>query len=297
MSIVICKLPAAGLGNQLFPLMKAAVFARLNGLPLYVTGYNRPKIGPYLRREKVKRKYGGFFTFQQGYFSGQIMRLSLLRYNGFEKVNEPPLYPMPPDQKTGKMFVFSSIPHWSDYFAGLKDYRDLVLSLFGELVHARIKDKVETLDAPCIGVHIRMGDFRRLTEGEDFRSAGAVRTPEHYFIEVISAIRKINRKDLPVSVFTDGYRHEFRDLFSLGGVTLVEGNPDLVDMLLLSRSRIIVTSAGSTFSYWAGFLSDAPLIMHPDHLHAPVRPVSAGSLSYEGPFDPGATGSLLLSEI
>jgi len=40
MSIVVCELPKAGLGNQLFPLVKAAVFAELNGLPLIVTGKN-----------------------------------------------------------------------------------------------------------------------------------------------------------------------------------------------------------------------------------------------------------------
>ncbi len=41
---VICKLPKAGLGNQLFPLLKGYVFARLNHLPILVVGFNYLKI-------------------------------------------------------------------------------------------------------------------------------------------------------------------------------------------------------------------------------------------------------------
>ncbi len=65
MSVVVCKLPKAGLGNQLFPLMHAFVFAKLNNLPVIVTGYHQLKIGPYIRREKNKRQYKGYFTFQK----------------------------------------------------------------------------------------------------------------------------------------------------------------------------------------------------------------------------------------
>ena len=65
MGMVVCKLPSAGLGNQLFPLMHAMVFAELNNLPLTVTGYHRIKIGPYLRGEKSKRSYKGYFKFQK----------------------------------------------------------------------------------------------------------------------------------------------------------------------------------------------------------------------------------------
>jgi hypothetical protein len=52
MSIVICKLPKSGLGNQLFPLMHAMVFAHINQMPLKIIGYHQFKIGPYLRNEK-----------------------------------------------------------------------------------------------------------------------------------------------------------------------------------------------------------------------------------------------------
>ncbi|HVU57444.1 MAG TPA: hypothetical protein VHD83_20415 [Puia sp.] len=284
MSVVICKLPRAGLGNQLFPLLKAAVFARLNELPLIVTGYNQFKIGPYLRGEKIKRNYRGYFLFEKGLLGEQVDQFRIWRSRGDEDRVEPTVEVLPAAAREGKRFIFSEIPHWSDHFAGLREHRQLTLEIFEEMVCEGIKRKAEVIDAPCIGVHIRMGDFRKLKEGEDFQSVGAVRTPEEYFMQIIRQIREIAGIALPVSVFTDGRRHELETLFTMENISMVEGNPDLVDMLALSRSGIIVASANSTFSYWAGFLSKAPLILHPDHIHAPIR-YGKGEGVYEGPFD------------
>jgi hypothetical protein len=282
MSIVVCELPKAGLGNQLFPLIKAATFARLNDLPLTVIGYNQFKLGPYLRREKVKRKYAGYFTFQKSFFAEQLDRLLLLKYKGFEKVVEPVIEKVSSDKIKRKKFIFSEIPHWNDYFDGLKEHRNLAISLFWELIRDKIKQRMQNEKDPCIGIHIRMGDFRKLKAGEDFGRVGAVRTPEYYFID---SIRKLNGSSLPVSVFTDGYLEEFEKLFKLENVKIIEGNPDIIDMLLLSKSKIIVASAGSTFSYWSGFLSEAPVILHPDHIHEPIRYLKEACPLYEGSLD------------
>lgn len=262
MSIVICKLPKAGLGNQLFPLMKAYVFARLNNLPVIVVGYHQLKIGVYLRNEKTKRNYNNYFIFQKGLIGESLDKLKAKKWADGKR--EPALNK---EATLEKSYVFGDIPHWSDYFAQLRDHRQMVINEFWQLLSNPIKQLVDREATPCIGVHIRMGDFRKLQAGEDFKKAGAVRTPEFYFVEVINTIRSISGKDLPVTVVTDGYRHEFEQLFSLKNVTLLEGNPDIVDMLVLSKSKVIVTSAASTFSYWAGFLSDVPVIIHPDHLH------------------------------
>lgn len=108
-----------------------------------------------------------------------------------------------------------------------------------------------------------------------------MRTPEPYFVEIIEGLRRRAGRELPVSIFSDGRPDELPLLASLPGITFVEGNPDIVDLLLLSRSDIVVTSAASTFSYWAGFLSDSPLILHPSHIHQPVR---GDERLYEGPW-------------
>ncbi|HEY4875226.1 MAG TPA: alpha-1,2-fucosyltransferase [Puia sp.] len=285
MSVVVCKLPRAGLGNQLFPLMKAHVFAHLNNLPIIVTGYHQFKIGPYLRGEKSKRNYNDYFNFQKNIF-GELSDKWKLKKNNDLKICPEHLLEKIDDDKIGKskIYFYSEIPHWSDYFGQLKNYRKLAVDLFYNLLSKNIKKKISLQPTPCIGVHIRMGDFRKLNKGEDFSKVGLVRTPENYFVDVINNIRKVNGNNLHASIFSDGKKSELQSILQLENVSLIEGNPDIVDLVLLSKSKIIVSSAASTFSYWAGFLSGVPIILHPDHNNTKIR---SDKNLYEGAFDSG----------
>ncbi|MDB5280367.1 MAG: hypothetical protein JWR61_5322 [Ferruginibacter sp.] len=283
MSIVVCKLPKAGLGNQLFPLMKAYTFAHLNGLPVIVTNYHQLKIGPYLRNEKVKRNYSGFFTFQKNIFAAQFDKWKLKKYKNNQQI-EPSVEKIDGAANAG-IYVFSEMPHWDHYFDGLKENRQLVVALFKKLVSQKVYGKIKNHAAPCIGIHIRMGDFRKLKEGEDFNKVGIVRTPESHFIQIIKTIRNIHGSALPVSVFTDGFAHEFKELFKLQNISLIEGNSDIADLILLSKSKLIVTSATSTFSYWACFLSQAIIIKHPAHVNTIIRSKSNNAMLFEGALD------------
>jgi hypothetical protein len=280
MSVVICRLPNAGLGNQLFPLMRAFTFGHLNGLPVEVVNYRQFNPGAYFRNEKSKRNYDRYFTFERG-FVWRLWREFALRFNG-NIIEEPRIAKL--EGGVHHTYIFHKMPHWVDYFEQLKDHRELVVKLFWNTLDESVMRELSSLKPPCIGVHVRKGDFRKLKEGEDFKKVGAVRTPEKYFVDTIQAIRKMHGEILPVSIFTDGYTQEFDSLLGLENVSVVEGNRDIVDLLLLSRSQVIVTSAGSTFSYWAAFLSNAPVVMHPDHIHKPLRPHTLGDAIYEGEF-------------
>jgi Glycosyl transferase family 11 len=283
MTFVICKLPKAGLGNQLFPLMKASVFAHLNELPLLVANYRQIRIGTYLRGEKSKRQYHSCFNFQKNILEDLNTHLRII-FSKALVIHEPPLEKFSV-LASNSNYRFEIVPNWVNYFEHLKDHRQLVKTLLHNHLRKEILQELERLPSPIIGVHIRMGDFRKLAQDEDFSKVGAVRTPEEYFVNTIQSIRSIHGTKLPVSIFTDGFRHEFKNLLNLGNITFVEGNRDIVDMLLLSKSKIIVTSAGSTFSYWSGFLSEAPIIMHPDHIHQPLRAAHDTFAGYEGVFD------------
>jgi hypothetical protein len=282
MSLVICKLPRAGIGNQLFPLLKAHTFAHFNNLPVLVVGYHQFKIGPHLRNEKVKRNYNKFFIFEKNIFFAlaDFLRINI-SYK--KKIVEPAVIELENHRKNNLFFIFSVIPHWDDYFHDLRVHRELVLNIFYKLISPGILKNISNMDNPCIGVHIRMGDFRKMRSDEDFSKLGAVRTPELYFIEMIKKIREINGAPLPVSVFTDGYKDEFECLFDLENINIIEGNKDIEDLLLLSRSKLIITSAGSTFSYWSAFLSTAAVILHPDDRTSKIR--SDNSAFYEGTLD------------
>jgi Glycosyl transferase family 11 len=285
LTIVICKLPKAGLGNQLFPVMRAYVFGHLNNLDVLVTGYHRIKIGPYLRREKSKRKYAGYFNFQKGWIGELLDKQKLKKLEQAGLVTEPPVKVLEGLPGKNASYLFYKLPDYRDFFAGLNPHRALVKKIFWDLIRPSIKKQLANKNLPCIGVHIRRGDFPTLKPDEDFSKRGQVRTPEKYFIDTIEEIREIHGSTLPVTVFTDGFLHEFENLFSLENVSMSQGNPDIVDLVLMSRSQIIVVATGSTFSYWAGFLSDAPVILHPDHIHMPNRLPTDVPALYEGPLD------------
>lgn len=285
MGTVICKLPRAGLGNQLFPLMKAYTFAYLNHLPVVVVNYHQVKVGPWLRGEKNKRNYNRFFVFQKNIVAEQLEKWKIRKYVRSKQYTEPEIKMIGDKEALSEYFVFSAIPHYAKRFDGLKENRELVISLLSDIIAPSIKKKVDQLIIPCIGVHIRMGDFRKLRQGEEFGKVGAVRTPEDYFINIINSIRKLHGSDLPVSVFTDGSKSELSKLFKLRNINLVEGNNALVDLLLLSRSKIIITSASSTFSYWAAFISEATIISHPAFVNLKIRPEMDKKQLFEGAFD------------
>lgn len=290
-SLVICKLPKAGLGNQLFSLLKGHIFAELNNLKILVTGFNHFKIGPYLRAEKSKRAYSQYFIFQKRNYLLFLKNIYLRLKKPNTIVNEPNLEAI--EVINGyHHYIFSEIPHWSDSFAKIKNHRSLALNIFKKIINPKILDELNKKRFPVIGVHIRMGDFKKVPDGQDFKKEGGLRTPEKYFIDVIENIRRINGQILPVSIFTDGYVHELPDLFKMDGVSIIEGNRDIIDLLLLSKSQIIITSAGSSFSLWAGFLSESPIILHPDHIHKPIR-ISTSKSYYEGHLD---ENSLLLMQ-
>jgi hypothetical protein len=260
--------------------MRASTFAYLNHLPVTVYNYHQIKIGPWLRGEKSKRKYEGFFIFEKSLAGDLMDKMKVNRLDKMSLIHEPPLDK--DEIELDKNYIFSEIPDYRHYFDGLQENRELVLSLFWELVSPRIKSRLKKLQSPCIGVHIRMGDFKVPAEGIAFGTVGHTRSPEQYFIEMVLAIRKMRGSCLPVSVFTDGRKEELKKLFQLENIYMVEGNNDLTDILLLSKSKIIITSAGSTFSYWAAFLSEAMVIMHPTYEGIKIRPGKMKEKVYEG---------------
>jgi len=265
-SLVVAKLPNAGLGNKMFVWAKALIYAKQKNCPFLTYGFSSVHIGPLLRKQKVKRFYLEQFKFS-------LNLLVLFQYlfkNLFSTRYHEPSFPAINDSKDG-LFVFSKVPHWSDYFSTIRDHRNLIKKEFPNLLSQRVYNKIKEIPAPVIACHIRCGDFRILQKNENFKDVGGVRTPLDYFVKTISTLRSIAGETLPVTIFSDGYEDELNEVFALEKVGLFSPQEDVVDMLVMSKAEYIITSAGSTFSEWAGFLSNAVLILHPDHIHTKIR--------------------------
>jgi hypothetical protein len=270
------RLPNAGLGNKLFVWAKAYMFSRLNGIPLRVTGWLQLQSGSVLHGLDF-RLYWNYF--KQVDEAGRRTNRYAARH--YRVISEPAVQRQ--DLETGVVYEYFKVPHWSNFFGDIREYRNEVRDALMEmLTDVRVRE-LGRQKPPVIAANIRMGDFKKLKPTESFAKVGHARTPLTYFRELIENIRKLHGSPLPVEIITDGKARELGELLDLPNVSMAPSRSKIVDILMMSRSKILLCSAGSTFSYWAGFLGECALIMHPDHIHQPIRPEAVNRKCYEGP--------------
>ena len=276
--VTVAVLPNAGLANKLFVWAKAQTFAHVNGIPVHTIGWSYPKIGPILRGEKSSRLYSRFFE-----RTSTAAALALISGAAHGGIVEEPVIELRPSSVSRNVFTFRRIPGWQDMFGDIREQRTFLRHRAYAAIRPVYAESLERLVPPIIAIHVRRGDFRQLNPNENFRDVGGVRTPDRYFTDIIHQMRSAAGVDLPITVFSDGSDKELSSLLSLPNVSRSKAQNDVEDLLLMSRSRVIVLSAGSTYSEWAGFLSDAVLLRHPDHINGHIRPATIRQNLYEGP--------------
>lgn len=248
MAKVFVKFPKTGLGNMMLVWAHAIVFARINGLEVVTSSWWGFRWGALLRGEKRKRLYRNYFK-ETGFVKRNLYRWKLLVN---KVINDPDISELSPEDKaSNKIFLFQKIIRDNDLFKFLRDDPSFIKEELYKILNDQRKQELSKYPNPAIAVHVRRGDFK----------LGNKITPLFHFISAINIIRKVSGKMLPVTVFTDATKNEILELLALPEVSLAAKNPDIIDLLLMSRSRFIVSSADSTFSYWAAFISEAFVIL------------------------------------
>ena len=278
MPTALAVLPNAGLANKLFVWAAAEVFGAVNGCATHTLGWTYPKIGPWLRGDRSMRMYARYFE-----RSSLRAVLALCTRGLGRRMYVEPGCQRVQDLDGSGLYVFKNVPHWRDMFGEIRAHRTLIQSRLFGLIRPHYRRQLFDHVAPVVALHIRRGDFRPLKANEDFARVGNVQTPNDYFLSIIAGIRSAAGRAVPITVFSDGSDAELAFVLTLPGVTRSQTTNDVVDLLLMSRARVIVPSAGSTFSEWAGFLSDAAIVRHPDHIHAPIRSPDLSSGAFEQP--------------
>src|SRR5205814_1581965 len=121
---------------------------------------------------------------------------------------------------------------------------------------------------PCdfvIGIHARRGDRPPLPFREPL-GEGLPGMSNEWFVNAISNVRHALGCDAPARVFSDGRPDEIVPILNLPAVTLAPGNPSIVDILTMARSRVLITTAKSTFSMWSSFLGQMPTLWYPGNV-------------------------------
>jgi hypothetical protein len=276
---VYASFPDTGLGNKLLIWARAYVFARTHQLELFCSAWWGIHPGSWIRNEKRKRLYIGYFK-----EDSLVKRIRLLFFRRKAKLIQEPLS-LNVDS-VPVLYCFRQVVTSSDYFELIKPMRNEVGAAFYNLLRPSLHEALKRMSAPVIGVHIRRGDFK----------LGSALTPLLFFIDSIRVIREACGRELPVTVFTDAHRYEIEELLALPGIEICNSKADVLDILLLSQSKICILSISSTFSFWGGFLSNGILLMHPDEWHPALRPKEVNEFSYEGKFNPSLPLDSVLHE-
>lgn len=233
-----------------------------------------------LRNEKSKRIYLGYFN-NDPLFVRLKARGLLLSKN---KISDPPVQP---ERLAARVIEFKKVFFWMHFFDSIRMHRDLIKkSFYNELLTLPFRELYNTLPETAIGLHIRRGDFSKFSQGQKFdREVVLIQTPLEYFVQTIKQLRQLSGKNLKTLVFSDGYESELKTILELPDVQLYRGKSDLEDMLALSKCKVIIPSPSSTFGLFAGFISDAILLHHPDFYMRPIRPDKINVIHFEGPFN------------
>lgn len=271
------RLPHSGLGNKLFVWAEALCFARLNGLPLHVSGWCTPHFRNWMRCGDLRWYWNYFRPWREVPFPRRFRQ----SWEASTILNPPVASAATP--VSGKtVYEFSKIPHWSAYFAQITPFRSVVCEEFRDHLSPKQSMEAATLPAPVVCLQVRLGDFRPLKQGEQFAQSGLTRTPMEYYLHFVHSIRSISGPKTPVTIVSDGAASDLAPLLKLPYVTHYPGRSALTDLLLMSKSKLLITAAGSTYGQWAGFIGNPILLHHPEHHHSNCRPVSSDSAPFEG---------------
>jgi hypothetical protein len=263
-----------GLGNLLFTWARCEIFANQHGVPMVAPQWTKPKLGPILRGERDWRHYSGIFS-SRSYVHGW-RRLALLSFAEQIPEKQAELFRQLPPSRRPRLIVFSEI---GDFFRPLLAHRDLVHRRLLEILTTHTRRRLEEQPVDwTIAAHIRRGDMRVLRFGEEYPPRQCVATALEWFIGCVRSIRQIAGANVPVRVFSDGRDDELAPLLALPGVTRAAPNPSIVDILLLSRSPIVLTTCGSTFSGWACYLGEPVSLWYPGSLGTLMPENAAGAV-------------------
>lgn len=247
-SVVYAKIPKSGLGNCMLVWAHALVFAKMNNLELVTGRWQKFRWGAILRGERKKRFYRGYFK--------ETSLMQLFRYwvaTVFCKKYYDPKFRYW-NTKEKVVFIFTKRAPDDDLFKLLAPYCEFIRESILNNMTRELHKKYTMTSAPEIAIHVRRGDFK---------IANPI-TPEKFFISAINEIRQRTNSALHVTVFTDADANEIPEILSMPRVTLSENKEDLLDILQMSKSKYLVLSRSSTFSYWAAFLSNATVILQAD---------------------------------
>lgn len=239
----------AGLGNELFPVIRAALIAHDRGIMELQPVWIRPRLGPMIRGERDKRRYHTLFR-PPGVRGVTVRAFVLLTGQRFDESGRKIRRGLP---GIGVTVVTGMARHFETF----RGRHELVL----RQLESRSRDLDLRCDGRSVAMHVRLGDFQEASDNSVIDTNRS--TSMRWFVEAAVAVVESGSS---VTVFSDGNDSELAPLLSIPLVSRAPTGTALSDMISMSSHQFIVGS-GSTFTAWAAFLGDKPLLLFPGTNH------------------------------
>lgn len=252
-----------GLAHSLGAWGRATVWAERHGASMVAPFWLRPRLGPYLRRERDKREY--FRQFHAGDAISGLRRLWLLAHlprtdvgTGWPDIDSLPSSP--------QLVVFpNKVMGNEDSFHQLRDEGAFLRRKL--LAITRPRHVPDSLPSDSVALHVRMGDFRAAPISDILGASRNVVLPLNWFSDRLQALRTALGRPVPGIIYSDGSDAELAPLLALPAVERAPRREAIGDLLAMGHSAVVISS-GSNFSLWGSFLGGAARLCHPAQMLA-----------------------------
>ena len=251
----LLRLNGAGFGNCLFAYFHAVILAEKEGRRLIAPAWRSLPINRKLRGDGSIRRYHEMVRAHRDEVSGPAKGAALAALLPFANIQTVAPGALPHGSTRPLIVVRSA----GFTFEGLHPHRDRLRHRLLEIMRRPPPLTPRWGEERHIAVHVRLGDFdpaepALLESGE----TGNLRLPIAWYGSVIERLRAL-RPDLPIRIHSDGSDPELASLLAMDGVTRARSSDDINDLVAMASASALVGSH-STFSRWAAFLGNMPVI-------------------------------------
>ncbi len=256
-----------GLAHGILAWARCVIWCEETGARMIAPIWLRPRIGPYLRRERDKRNY--FLLFKDRRAITGIARAFLLMTG--TKREAGMVRPDPHAPKSGReitIFRNALANNEAKYFHQIVGYGPLLRTRLIEMTRPRYRPTEPTI--AHIAIHVRLGDFVRKPT-TDILSSGMhnVQLPIHWYADRLIALRDALGCAMPAIIYSDGADEDLLPLTAISNVTRAKRQQSVTDLLAMGYG-VAVISSGSGFSLWGAFLGGAPRLCYPGQMIVPA---------------------------
>ena len=280
-----------GLGNRLFPWARCRVFSQIHGIRMISPVWFRLAIGQFFRGGIDYRSYLrqlvllGLFKKKEGDLG--VIEGYLISRRAKILVEPADLYSK--DFKTlnnryGVKIIFTG---WKKFFEPLNGWHGFLLNELRASTRKKYLDMVDSIGNVPVGICVRCGNDFKEPGNYNYEPIGPLdKTPVKWFKESLDLIRQAAGYPVKAFVVSDGTKEQLRELLEMDKVTFVRPGSAISDLLILSKSKVLLASGSSSFAAWGCFLGQMPSISHPGQPLSSIWRIKNESGQFIGEFNP-----------